>query len=238
MAERDLAALWEAHCRHEFETLDLEATMASMVAQPYVNHVPTMAGGVGVDQLRWFYKHHFIGANPPDTALTLVGRTVGADSLVDEMLFSFTHTSEVDWMLPGVPPSGRKVEIPLVAIVKFEGDKLAHEHIMRPGLGAGPDRRTRSRRAAGGRPGDGEESHGQDPPQQRAHGRVGQGRRLKRPGHQEVARRAGAHSGPALAAPKRTCRVSEMAGERTFDGRRQGRRGGVGAAFGAGRVLP
>jgi carboxymethylenebutenolidase len=129
VTERDLAALWDAHCRYEFETRDLDATMASMVAEPYVNHVPTMTGGVGHDQLRRFYRRHFIGANPPDTTLTLVSRTIGADSLVDEMIFSFTHTCEIDWMLPGAAPTGARVEIPLVAIVKFEGDKLAHEHI-------------------------------------------------------------------------------------------------------------
>lgn len=129
MADHDLAALWDAHCRYEFETRDVDATMASMVAEPYVNHVPTMTGGVGHDQLRRFYTNHFVGQNPPDTALTLVSRTVGADSLVDEMIFSFTHTSEVDWMLPGVAPTGRRVEIPLIAIVKFEDGKLAHEHI-------------------------------------------------------------------------------------------------------------
>jgi carboxymethylenebutenolidase len=88
-----------------------------------------MTGGVGHDQLKRFYKYHFIGANPPDTAMKLISRTVGDNSLVDEILVSFTHTSEIDWMLPGIPPSGRKVEIPLVAIVQFSGDKLVHEHI-------------------------------------------------------------------------------------------------------------
>ena len=66
MPEHDLEALWEEHCRHEFETRDVDATMATMVATPYVNHVPTMAGGVGHDQLKRFYKYHFIGTNPPD----------------------------------------------------------------------------------------------------------------------------------------------------------------------------
>jgi carboxymethylenebutenolidase len=88
-----------------------------------------MTGGVGHDQLKRFYKYHFIGANPPDTAMRLISRTVGENSLVDEVLFSFTHTSAIDWMLPGIPPTGRKVEIPLVAIVQFSGDKLVHEHI-------------------------------------------------------------------------------------------------------------
>jgi carboxymethylenebutenolidase len=129
MPQPDLAALWEAHCRFEFESRDVAATMASMVAEPYVNHVPTMTGGVGYAALERFYREHFIGQNPPDTELKLVGRTVGESSLVDEMIFSFTHTREVDWMLPGVRPTGRRVEIPLVAIVRFEGDKLAHEHI-------------------------------------------------------------------------------------------------------------
>ena len=113
----DLAALWEAHCRHEFETRDVDATMATMVQRPYVNHVPTMTGGVGHDQLKRFYKYHFIGNNHPDTELVPLSRTVGVDQIVDEMLFKFTHTSEVDWMLPDVAPTGRRVEIPLVAIV-------------------------------------------------------------------------------------------------------------------------
>src|ERR1700756_2739687 len=129
MPKYDLEALWEEHCRYEFETRDVNATMATMVDAPYVNHIPTMTGGVGHDQLKRFYKYHFIGANPPDTGMKLISRTVGTNSLVDEMLFSFTHTSEIDWMLPGIAPTGRKVEIPLVAIVQFSGDKLVHEHI-------------------------------------------------------------------------------------------------------------
>jgi carboxymethylenebutenolidase len=125
----DLAALWEAHCRTEFETRDVDATMATMVAEPYVNHVPTMTGGVGHDQLKRFYMYHFVGANPEDTKLVPISRTIGSDSLVDEMLFCFTHTREIDWMLPGIPPTGRRVEIPLVAIVRFRDGKVAHEHI-------------------------------------------------------------------------------------------------------------
>jgi len=129
MPNDDLVAVWEAHCRYEFETRDVDATMATMVANPYVNHIPTMTGGVGQAELKRFYKNHFVGGNPPDTALRPVSRTVGADQLVDEMIFSFTHTREVDWMLPGVAPTGKRVEVPLVAIVKFVDGKVAHEHI-------------------------------------------------------------------------------------------------------------
>lgn len=129
MADRDLVALWEAHCRYEFETRDVDATMATMVDTPYVNHIPTMAGGVGHDQLKRFYKYHFIGKNPPDTTMIPVSRTVGEDSIVDEFIFKFTHTAAVDWLIPGIAPTGRPVEIPMVAIVRFQGDKLVHEHI-------------------------------------------------------------------------------------------------------------
>src|ERR1700677_4317100 len=100
-----------------------------MTEDAYVNHIPVMTGGYGKAALRHFYAHEFIPAMPPDTTLTPVSRTVGEDQLVDEMIFSFTHTQEIPWMLPGVAPTGRRVEIPLVAIVRFRGDKLAHEHI-------------------------------------------------------------------------------------------------------------
>ncbi len=129
MAADDLVAVWEAHCRYEFETHDVDATMTTMVAEPYVNNIPTMTGGVGHEGVKRFYKDHFIGANPPDTMVTTVSRTVGADCIVDEVIFSFTHTKPVDWMLPGIAPTGRKVEVPLVAVVKFRDGKIAHEHI-------------------------------------------------------------------------------------------------------------
>ncbi|MEQ8231710.1 MAG: dienelactone hydrolase family protein [Gammaproteobacteria bacterium] len=125
----DLSSLWDAHTAHEFATRDVDATMATMVDEPYVNHIPTMTGGVGHDHLKRFYKYHFVDSNPPDTRLIPVSRTVGADRLVDEMVFCFTHTCEIPWMLPGIEPTGRYVEIPLVAIVNFRGDRLYHEHI-------------------------------------------------------------------------------------------------------------
>jgi carboxymethylenebutenolidase len=125
----DLSKLWDDHCYFEFAARDVPATMATMVAQPYVNHIPTMTGGVGAEQLSRFYQWHFVNANPEDTKLIPISRTIGSTSLVDEMLFCFTHTSEIDWMLPGVAPTGKYVEIPLVAIVNFRDDKLSHEHI-------------------------------------------------------------------------------------------------------------
>jgi carboxymethylenebutenolidase len=129
MPSRNLVELWEEHCRCEFELRDANATIATMTAQPHLNHIPVMTGGVGRDQVERFYARYFIPVNPPDFRLTPVSRTIGEDTIVDEFVVQFTHTTVMDWMLPGIPPTGRKVEVPTVAIVKFEGDKLAYEHI-------------------------------------------------------------------------------------------------------------
>jgi carboxymethylenebutenolidase len=128
-AQKRLSQLWEDHVRHEFSTRHTENTLATMVEDAYVNHIPVLTGGVGHAELREFYSMRFIPQMPPDTEMIPVSRTIGEDQLVDEMVFKFTHTIPMDWMLPGVPPTGKRVEIPLVAIVRFKEAKLAHEHI-------------------------------------------------------------------------------------------------------------
>jgi len=127
--QKALQELWEEHIRHEFATHDTEETLATMVDDAYVNHIPTLTGGAGKAQLREFYSKRFIPQMPPDTEMTPVSRTIGTDQLVDEMVFKFTHTIRMDWMLPGLPPTGKRVEVPLIAIVRFRDGKLAHEHI-------------------------------------------------------------------------------------------------------------
>ena len=128
-AQQRLSDLWEEHVQHEFSTRHTEKTLATMVEDAYVNHIPVLTGGSGLDELREFYSKRFIPQMPPDTEMTPVSRTIGEDQLVDEMVFKFTHTIPMDWMLPGIPPTGKRVEVPLVAIVRFREGKLAHEHI-------------------------------------------------------------------------------------------------------------
>ena len=129
MKKYDLEALWDEHTKYEFATPDVEATLATMVEDAYVNHIPTMTGGKGKTALRTFYSTDFIPCIPPDFKMTAVSRTVGENRLVDEMFTSFTHTIEMPWMLPDIKPTGRYVEIPIVAIVGFRDGKLAHENI-------------------------------------------------------------------------------------------------------------
>jgi carboxymethylenebutenolidase len=129
MNQAEMIAKWDEHISFEFSSRDVSSTIETMVEDAYVNHVPVMTGGYGHDALRRFYAEDFIPLMPADTSIQLVSRTLGKDQLVDEMIFSFTHTEEMPWMLPGVRPTHRHVDIPLVVVVGFREGKLAHERI-------------------------------------------------------------------------------------------------------------
>jgi carboxymethylenebutenolidase len=124
-----MVAVFEKHVNAELAG-DLDTTMNTMTNDPHLNHVPTMAGGVGRDGVRAFYRDHLVGKFfPPDVSMTNVSRTVGEDQLVEELFITFTHTTPIDWLLPGVPPTGRRVEMAVVVIVGFEDGRISHEHI-------------------------------------------------------------------------------------------------------------
>lgn len=96
---------------------------------PHVTYFPTLTGGVGAEELQRFYSEYFLTSNPPSMRLTLVSRTIGADRVVDEIHLRFKHTQEMPWILPGVPPTGKRVEILVVSIVTVRGGKLYSEHV-------------------------------------------------------------------------------------------------------------
>ena len=121
--------VFDAHTFAEFQARDIEATMATMGGAPHVTHVPTMTGGSGLDGVRKFYETWFIGKWPADTVVTSLTRTIGEAGLVDELIISSTHDCEMPALLPGVAPTGRKVTIPFVVAVGFDGDKISYERI-------------------------------------------------------------------------------------------------------------
>jgi carboxymethylenebutenolidase len=127
--EQRLIALWEQHVRLEFADRDAAATVDTMSDDNYVNHVPVLTGGRGRAEMLDFYGRHFILQMPADTQITLVCRTVGQGRVIDEMIFRFTHDIEMAWMLPGVPPTGRRVEVPLVAVVQMGEGRIVCERI-------------------------------------------------------------------------------------------------------------
>jgi len=128
-SQQAMASLWEQHLRDEFELRDVDKTMETMVADAHNTAIPVMTGGVGGDGVREFYTKWFISQNPPDIETTLVSRTIGNKQLVDEVILTFTHTTQMDWILPGIPPTGKVVEVPLVVVVGFRDGKIAHEHV-------------------------------------------------------------------------------------------------------------
>jgi len=128
-AQQAMIELFQKHVGAEMAG-DLDTTMATMTDDPHLNHVPVMAGGVGREGVRAFYRDHLVGKFfPPDVQMVNVSRTVGHDQLVEELVISFTHTTPMDWLMPGVPPTGKKVEMAVVVIVGFKYGKISHEHI-------------------------------------------------------------------------------------------------------------
>jgi carboxymethylenebutenolidase len=128
-ATSDFGGVFDEHLRAEFEAHDPAATMRTMSEDPHLYHAPTMAGGNGRDEIFRFYRDHFVTKWPKDTRTTRISRTVGADQLVDELIMHFTHDIVMDALLPGVPPSGKLVSLPVVVVVRFRDGKVAHEHI-------------------------------------------------------------------------------------------------------------
>ena len=129
MTPQSMIDLFQKHVSAELAG-DLDTTMATMSDNPHLNHVPTMAGGVGREGVRAFYRDHLVGKFfPPDVKITSVSRTVGDDHVVEELFISFTHTTVIDWLLPGVAPTGKPVEIAFCVVVGFKDGKISHEHI-------------------------------------------------------------------------------------------------------------
>jgi carboxymethylenebutenolidase len=126
---RSLDEFFDAHIAAEFGARDVDATMATMAPEPYVHCIPILTGGVGGQEVRRFYSEHFVNQIPKDAEVTPISRTIGKDQVVDELIVSFTHDTQWDFALPGIPPTGRRVELPSVVVMKIENGKVAHEHV-------------------------------------------------------------------------------------------------------------
>jgi carboxymethylenebutenolidase len=129
-AQQALLEKWEAHLAAEFTIKDARAAIDTMVEHPRVNHVPVMTGGIGRTQLEQFYRTHFIPRMPPDRERIPISRTITKNRIVDEFVSRFTHTVPMDWFLPGVPPTGKRVEVAVIVVVEFDDEgRIAAERI-------------------------------------------------------------------------------------------------------------
>src|SRR5262249_5810662 len=125
MTAEEMKALWAAHCRYEFALRDVEGALSTMVDDPYLWNIPTMCGGRGREGMRRYYRDNFVGTMPDDAAIESVSLTVGGDQVAEEVILTFTHDREMPWILPGIAPTGRRVEIPQLAVVAVHDGKIA-----------------------------------------------------------------------------------------------------------------
>ena len=124
--EETLSSVWDQHISAEFSAKSADEAVATMTAESYVNLIPLMVGARGRDAVRDFYANHFLAQLPPDIEIVPVSRTLGQGRVVDEIIIRFTHSVRMDWLLPGIRPTGRRVQMPFVAVIQFEGDQIAH----------------------------------------------------------------------------------------------------------------
>jgi carboxymethylenebutenolidase len=124
-----MSGLWDQHLASEFGAKSTDEALSTMTDSPHVNMVPLMIGAIGREQLREFYSQHFLSQLPADMEMVSVSRTTGQGRVVDEMVARFTHSLQMDWLLPGIPPTGKRVELAFVVIVQFKDGKIAHEHL-------------------------------------------------------------------------------------------------------------
>lgn len=131
-AQQAMVDLWQAHVAAEFQARNVQATLDTMTADPHLLLIPVRGdAAAGMEGVRTFYTQDLIPSVSEAAAYELIpiSRTVGEDRIVDEMIFKFTHGLDMPWILPGVPPTGKRVEIPLVAIVTFKDGKIDSEHL-------------------------------------------------------------------------------------------------------------
>jgi len=127
--EGTLSTVWDKHVGAEFAAKDADQAVATMMADAYVNLIPLMIGARGRDGVRDFYATHFLPQLPSDIEIVPVSRTIGQSQVVDELIIRFTHSIRMDWLLPGIAPTGKRVQTPVVGIIRFEGDKIVREHL-------------------------------------------------------------------------------------------------------------
>jgi carboxymethylenebutenolidase len=127
--QQSMLATWQQHAHAEFVLKDADAALATMTENPYVFLVASGMARTGRAAVHEFYANKFLPSLPADLELTSLSQTFGADRIVEEMVMRFTHTIEMDWLLPGAPPTRRSAEFALVGVVQFKSGKIAAEHL-------------------------------------------------------------------------------------------------------------
>jgi carboxymethylenebutenolidase len=127
--QEQMLSTWQQHMHAEFVLKDADAALATMTDNPYVFLIALDEARVGREAIRDFYANTFLPCIPPDFEAATLSQTIGADRIVEEMVARFTHTMAMDWILPGVPPTHRRIEVACSVIIGFEAGKIAYERL-------------------------------------------------------------------------------------------------------------
>jgi carboxymethylenebutenolidase len=129
MSAQDNIKLWEQHITGEFATKDVDLSLSTMVEDASVMHMPTRSGGKGKAELRPYYRDMFIPSIPSEWEHTVTNRVLTEDTIVEEAKVRLVHSKQMDWFLPGIPPTGKTIEMELVIVIQFRDGKMAAERI-------------------------------------------------------------------------------------------------------------
>lgn len=125
-----LEGIWDEHLAASLGRCDLAGSLANLVAEPSVLHIPAMTGATGRAALERFYREELFGHLPADLTRRRISRTVDRFRLVDETTVSFTHDREMPWLLPGVAPTQRPAEVLAIAVVGFERGRISSQRVL------------------------------------------------------------------------------------------------------------
>ncbi len=128
VGQERLLEVWQ-HCYSEFVMKDAKAALTTMSDNPHVLMVPIATGGRGRDEVYKYYHDYFLAQLPADIRPVPISQVVGKDTLAEEAVYQFTHDQIMDWVIPGVPPTDKRVEVGVVGIIKCENRKIASEHL-------------------------------------------------------------------------------------------------------------
>jgi carboxymethylenebutenolidase len=129
MSAQDHLKLWEQHTTGEFVNKDVELSLSTMVEDAAVMHMPTRSGGKGKTELRAYYRDMFIPSIPSQWEHIVTNRVITEDTIVEEAKVRLVHSKQMDWLLPGIPPTNKPIDMELVIIIEFRDGKMAAERI-------------------------------------------------------------------------------------------------------------
>src|SRR2546423_12986343 len=104
----DLGAVFDEHVASEFETKDIDATMRTMVDEPYVWHVPALTGASGGEAVRRFFTPPILRRTPAGAVPPPRFPSGPAHSGLVAVRLGLTPPPVVARLVPaGAPPRGK-----------------------------------------------------------------------------------------------------------------------------------